>query len=95
MGSHATSNNPWANDSDYNSELNLYEKQRAEIVRAEIERLPPVYRTLITLYHNEELTYEEIKQITSLPDGTVKNYLFRARRALKDGLLRQYKKDEI
>ncbi len=64
-------------------------------MRAEIEKLPPIYRTLITLYHNEELTYEEIIQITTLPEGTVKNYLFRARKALKDGLLRQYKKDEI
>jgi hypothetical protein len=35
------------------------------------------------LYHNEELSYEEIGTITGLPAGTVKSYLFRARRELK------------
>jgi RNA polymerase sigma factor (sigma-70 family) len=94
-GNHGITNNPGADYSGYIAELKLFEKERFEIVRAEIEKLPPIYRTLITLYHNEELTYEEIRQITTLPEGTVKNYLFRARKVLKDGLLRQYKKDEI
>ena len=73
----------------------LLEKQRAAIIAAAIERLSPVYKTLVMLYHQEELSYAAIAAITSLPEGTVKSYLFRARKALKDDLLSQYKKDEL
>lgn len=67
----------------------------SEILKKEIEKLSPVYQTLITLYHHEELSYQEIAQITQLPEGTLKNYLFRARKALKNSLLQQYKKEEL
>lgn len=48
-----------------------------------IEALPPLQRTLITLYHMEELGIAEVARITDLPEGTVKNYLFRARLRLR------------
>ena len=70
-------------------------KHISEIVKTEIEKLTPVYKTLITLYHNEDLSYEEIEQITGLPAGTVKSYLFRARRELKNNLLLNYTKEEL
>jgi len=71
------------------------QKELAIILQLEINKLSPVYRTLITLYHQEDLSYDEIGQITGLPDGTVKNYLFRARKKLKESLLAQYKKEEL
>lgn len=52
----------------------------------QIDRLPLHYRTILTLYHLDELSYEEIAQVTALPEGTVKNYLFRARKLLKNAL---------
>ena len=70
-------------------------KNMTEIVRSGIKLLPPVYRTLINLYHNEELSYEEIGDITGMPAGTVKSYLFRARKELRRIILRQYKKEDI
>lgn len=73
----------------------ILQKDLSEILKAEIEKLSPVYKTLITLYHNEELSYEEIEQITQLPAGTVKSYLFRARKTLKDNLLLNYKKEDL
>lgn len=73
----------------------IFQKELSEILTSEIEILSPVYKTLITLYHNEELSYSEISQITSLPEGTVKNYLFRARKMLKDSILRKYKKEDL
>lgn len=76
-------------------EKTIFQKELSNILRVEIERLPPVYKTLITLYHNEELSYEEIAQITSLPGGTIKSYLFRARKTLKESLLLKYKKEEL
>ena len=70
-------------------------KELTGILQSGIEQLPPVYKTLITLYHNEELSYEEIAQITALPGGTVKSYLSRARKALKENLLLNYKKEDL
>lgn len=49
--------------------------------------LPPIQRTLLTLFHLDELPLEEIVQITELPIGTVKSYLFRARARLRQSLL--------
>ena len=73
----------------------LDQKESAVIVGAAIEKLPPILKTLITLYHNENLSYAEIQQITNLPEGTIKSYLFRARKALKEHLLQRYKKEEL
>jgi RNA polymerase sigma factor (sigma-70 family) len=55
-------------------------------IREQIERLPFQYRTVLTLYHLEEFSYQEIEQITGMPEGTVKNYLFRAKALLKEKL---------
>jgi RNA polymerase sigma factor (sigma-70 family) len=80
---------------DYDPEAALFDHDLAGILGTAIEQLPPLYRTLISLYHQQELSYEEIAQITSLPDGTVKNYLFRARKLLKQQLLARYQRDDL
>lgn len=51
-----------------------------------IAEMPLPYKSVLTLYHMNELSYQEIEQITGMPEGTVKNYLFRARKLLKDKL---------
>ena len=48
-----------------------------------IERLPAIQRTLVTLSHLEDMPVGEIASVTGLPEGTVKNYLFRARARLR------------
>ena len=80
---------------DYDPETALFDQDLAGILGTAIEQLPPLYRTLISLYHQQELSYEEIGQITSLPDGTVKSYLFRARKLLKQQLLATYHRDDL
>ncbi|HEY3388299.1 MAG TPA: sigma-70 family RNA polymerase sigma factor [Prolixibacteraceae bacterium] len=77
------------------TENKLFRTELAGIVHSASELLTPLHKTLITLYHYEELSYEEIAEITALPIGTVKNYLFRARRALKDNILLHYKLEEL
>lgn len=81
--------------SSTSTEPDIFKAQLSEIMQAEIEKLSPLYKTLVILYHQEELSYEEITQITDLPMGTVKNYLFRARKKLKDSLLLNYKREEL
>ncbi len=56
-------------------------------LHAALARLPVHYRTVLTLFHLGELSYDEIVAVTDLPLGTVKSYLHRARRLLKDALL--------
>lgn len=73
----------------------FYRRELSAILDSAIDQLSPVYKTLITLYHQEELSYLEIAEITSLPAGTVQNYLFRARKALKDQILLKYKKGDL
>lgn len=51
-----------------------------------IEELPVHYRTVLTLFHLEEFSYREIEEITGMPEGTIKSYLSRARKILKEKL---------
>jgi RNA polymerase sigma factor (sigma-70 family) len=73
----------------------IFQKELSKILQSEIEKLSPVFKTLVTLFHKEELSYAEISEITQIPEGTVKNYLFRARKVLKENLLVNYKKEEL
>ena len=70
-------------------------KQLSGILQMGISQLPPLYQTLVGLYHQEGLSYQEMAEITSLPEGTVKSYLFRARKMLKETLLSTYKKEAL
>jgi len=62
------------------------DRETMGLLQAAIERLPALQRTLVTLYHLEELGIGEIATVTGLPEGTVKNYLFRARSRLRQQL---------
>ena len=53
-------------------------------LHAAIERLPPLQRTILTLYHLEELPIGEIATITGLAEGTIKSHLFRSRNKLRE-----------
>jgi DNA-directed RNA polymerase specialized sigma24 family protein len=44
---------------------------------------------LIVLRHSQDLSYDEIAEVTGLPLGTVKNRLFRARESMRDHLLQR------
>lgn len=73
------------NMADYNP--NDYERADLhQFIHEQIKLLPVQYRTVLTLYHLEEFSYQEIEQITGMPEGTVKSYLFRAKALLKEKL---------
>ena len=69
-------------DQDKLPDQQIIEKQRNEIIRLAVEKLPEKYRKIIILRHFEEKSYEEIAKIMKLPMGTVKVQLFRARELL-------------
>jgi RNA polymerase sigma-70 factor, ECF subfamily len=47
-----------------------------------LNRLPDHYRRVITLFYLEQRAYEEVAAMLGLPIGTVKTYLFRAKKEL-------------
>ena len=61
-------------------------KDVAGYIHRLIKQLPEQYKTVLTLYHLDEFSYLEIEEITGMPEGTVKSYLFRARKMLKEKL---------
>lgn len=73
----------------------ITDKDVSERLEIEIQELPPRFRTILTLYHIEEMSYAEIGKITDMPDGTVKSYLFRARKLLKERLAERYEQEEL
>ena len=54
------------------------------VLNAAIETLPPLQRTLLTLYHLDELPIAEIATVTGLAEGTIKSHLFRTRKRLRE-----------
>ncbi len=75
---------------DYTADGDIFSR-----LQKEIEKLPIQYRTILTLYHLDEMSYAEIGEIMRLPEGTVKSYLFRARKCLKELLLQEYHQEVL
>lgn len=76
-----------ANEKDEELNQRGIEKEEAKKYLLEmIEELPVHYRTVLTLFHLEEFSYKEIEEITEMPEGTIKSYLSRARKILKEKL---------
>ena len=59
------------------------------IMQAAIGELDEEHRLLIILRDVEELSYEEIGEVTALPEGTIKSRLHRARMTIKEYLARR------
>ena len=71
--------------------LTLEEKaehlSQKELIERQMASLPPPYREILVLRHQQELSYEEIAGTLDIPVGTVKVRLFRAREILKGKLI--------
>lgn len=64
--------------------------QRAHLLRELVAQLKPRYRQIVEMRYFDELSYEEIAEKLSLPMGTVKVQLMRARNLLAS-ILREQK----
>jgi len=60
------------------------------MLREHMEKLSAKYRIVLILRHFQEMTYEEMADILTMPIGTIKTHLFRARNLLKARLLAQH-----
>ncbi len=53
-----------------------------------LDRLPAKYRQVVALFYMQEKSYDEVARMLGLPVGTVKTYLFRARKTLAEAMTR-------
>jgi RNA polymerase sigma-70 factor (ECF subfamily) len=60
--------------------------QTERLMQESIANLPEDQRLLVVLRDVEEMSYQEIEEITGLPEGTIKSRLHRARMAIKEWL---------
>jgi RNA polymerase sigma factor (sigma-70 family) len=85
-----------ADIAEYHDELNVsggltpegesLERERARAIERCVEQLPSDFREAIVLREMEELSYQEIAEITGVPRGTVMSRLSRARARLAECL---------
>ncbi|NGZ77108.1 RNA polymerase sigma factor [Saccharibacillus alkalitolerans] len=70
---------PRSDDTPEKQVLNL--EMRREVHRL-LERLPEKYRIVLLLRYTNELSYDEIADITGLSENQVKNRIYRAKKSL-------------
>src|SRR5437762_11780575 len=64
----------------------LEHAEDAELITKALDELPAEFREVLTLRHQEGLSYKEIGEIVKIPTGTVMSRLARARAKLKEYL---------
>jgi RNA polymerase sigma-70 factor (ECF subfamily) len=59
---------------------------RQALIQEQLSNLPAKYRIVLVLRHLQDMTYEEMAETLTMPIGTIKTHLFRARNLLKERL---------
>jgi len=70
-------------------DVQVEKREFEEIVQEEVDRLPPLYAGILSLFLIEDMSYDGIADVTGLPLGTVKIRLFRARALLRNAIVRR------
>jgi RNA polymerase sigma-70 factor (ECF subfamily) len=66
----------------------VVDSERKEIVRNAVQELPEKYRTVIILYNFKGLSCSEIAEILGDPVKTIETRLYRAKKMLRESLLK-------
>lgn len=69
-----------------NPEQQVERQELRTMVQSQVESLPPKYRMVVTLYHLQGMSYQEISQVLDLPVRTVETQLYRAKGMLRERL---------
>lgn len=67
----------------------LIQKDEKLLLERLVETLPKIQKTILLLFHQDEISIDEISNIMEMPVNTVRSHLFRARARLKEILLQQ------
>jgi RNA polymerase sigma-70 factor (ECF subfamily) len=63
------------------------QSELTDFIHQQLKSLPEVYRLVLSLRYQQELSYKEIAEVMDVPIGTVKTTIFRAKAQLKERLL--------
>lgn len=66
----------------------LLTKEKIDLLSKALEELNPIEKTVLQLFHYEDLSLGEISIITNLPVNTIKSHLFRARKNMKNHMFK-------
>ena len=94
-GEEAEAKYPELRDSTVNPEEVVANEEFSGQIRELVASLPPQYRAVLTLYHLNDFSYNEIAETLGLPIGTVKTHLYRAKEMLKKAILQRYRMEEL
>ena len=72
----------------------LLRKEKEERIRAALDRLSPLHRTVILLREYQDLSYAEIAKTLRISQQAVKSRIFRAREELRE-LLKDYFQERL
>lgn len=61
-------------------------KERRQIIRQAVEKLPVKQRSVILMFYYSEMSIQEISEVLGIPEGTVKSRLSTAKARLKSEL---------
>lgn len=82
-------------------DFKLYEEQdsfenedMSKFILKLVDQLPVNYKMVLTLFYLDGFQYPEIVEITGMPEGTVKNYIHRARHKLRN-LVEEHARKEV
>ncbi|MBN2290565.1 MAG: sigma-70 family RNA polymerase sigma factor [Candidatus Glassbacteria bacterium] len=69
--------------------------ETAEMIRAQVRRLPANWAQAISLHHFQGMSYDEVAEVMEIPRATVATYILRGRRQLARQLTAALGKDEL
>ena len=75
---------------DESPEKEYIRKEEKENIEKLLGELPEMYKIPIVLYHQKGLSYQEIADVTNQSLSKVKNRIFRGRKLLKSGFMKEY-----
>lgn len=79
---------------DYTGNNNYEMSDTIDFIKKTMDALPAKYQTILTLFYIQELSHDEIAEVTQLPIGTIKTHLFRARHLLQQRLQKEFEMEK-
>ena len=65
----------------------LESEETAELIRHQVQQLPPEWAMAISMYHFDDFSYDEIADVMGIPKATVATYIYRGRKQLAEDLM--------
>jgi len=64
----------------------LASEDACRLIRDKVQELPPQWAMAVSLFHFDDLSYDDIAEIMGIPKATVATYIFRGRKQLASKL---------